>query len=133
MIGGTWPRLGMPTLHLFPGITQMTLISGAQPTAQTIPREPKGHIPLCNKVKLSQTCLVLYRHRGSGFGSNWCGPRGTSTGNLHAESQYRMICVQKGCEKPESGERGGCGFSLPFSSCDSEILLPTGAVPAEAS
>lgn len=132
MIGGTWPRLGMPTLHLFPGITH-DFDLGAQPTAQTIPREPKGHIPLCNKVKLSQTCLVLYRHRGSGFGSNWCGPRGTSTGNLHAESQYRMICVQKGCEKPESGERGGCGFSLPFSSCDSEILLPTGAVPAEAS
>lgn len=69
-IWGTWPRLGVPTLQLFPGITQMTLILGpSQMCTQSIPREPKGHIPLCRKVRLSQMCLLLHFHRGSRFWS----------------------------------------------------------------
>lgn len=34
-----------------------------------ISRELKSHIPLCYQVKLSQTCLLLRLHRGSGFWS----------------------------------------------------------------
>lgn len=39
----------------------------AQPITRTILREHKGHIPLCHKVKLSLTSLLLYLHSGPGF------------------------------------------------------------------
>lgn len=81
---------------------------GAQSATQTIPKEHKGHIPLCHKVKLSQTCLVHISTEAQGSDPNGSEPKGNSpfAGRIPVKDD---LCAER---LPETRERRKGGLQV---------------------
>lgn len=131
MVGGTWPRVEMPTLHLFPGIAQMTLLSGPSKLHEPCSGNLKGHIPLYHKVKRSQSWLLLHL---SPLRLRILIQMVVGQGGIALETCRQNTVEDDRCTGRLPGARARRKGELqaqpsPFHHATSEILLPTGGLP----